>query len=226
MCGRFRLTTPGEEIAAALDLPEARSIDPRYNIAPSQPVEIVRVAASGRRTMIPVLWGLIPAWSAGPGSMAGMINARAETLFSKPSFRSAARRRRCLIPADGFYEWARDKSGRQPYLFQMTGGSLFAFAGIWETWLGPNGEEIDSCAIVTTSANELVRPIHDRMPVILVPGDYALWLDPSVGERETTRIAALLGPPNAGLMTSIAVSRQINSPHNEGPDAARPANGQ
>ena len=223
MCGRFRLTVPGGEIAAALELADARGIAPRYNIAPSQPVEIVRLAASGARVMTPVLWGFIPAWSAGPGSVSGLINARAETLFGKPSFRNAARRRRCLVPADGFYEWTRDKGGRRPHLFQVSGGELFAMAGIWETWLGPNGEEIDSCAIVTCPANAVVKSVHDRMPVIVARDDYPLWLDPAAGERSTAALEAVLGRHGAGPTACIAVSSRINNPRNEGPDAALPA---
>lgn len=159
-------------------------------------------------------WGLIPSWADDPGIGARMINARSETVAEKPSFRRAFKDRRCLIPADGFYEWQRTNGGKQPYYFQTEDRRPFAFAGLWESW-SREGEEIHSCAILTTNANDLVGEIHPRMPVILPPEDYDLWLDPDA--RESDLLLPLLRPYPAGDMQAHPVSRKVNKPSNNDP---------
>ncbi len=205
-------------MAALFGLDSAPELAPRYNVAPTQPVGIVRYANNiGRPEWTFALWGLIPSWSKDPGIGARLINARAETAPEKPSFRAAFKRRRCLIPADGFYEWKREGRARQPFHFTVADG-LFAFAGLWETWTGPDGGEIDSCTILTTEANDLVATVHDRMPVILATEDYAEWL--ATGQdatpRELTSLRHLLRPFPAAQMAARPVGKYVNSPHNEG----------
>ena len=160
-------------------------------------------------------WGLIPSWADDPGIGARMINARSETVAEKPSFRRAFKERRCLIPADGFYEWQRTSGGKQPYYLRTKSGRPFAFAGLWESWDG-DGSEIHSCTILTTDANDLVGEVHHRMPVILPPGDYELWLDPDV--REPGELLPLLAPYPANDMEVYQVSRRVNRPSNNDPD--------
>ena len=219
MCGRFTLYASPEEVAALFGLDSAPELAPRYNIAPTQPVGIVRFAAEiARPEWALVLWGLIPSWSKDPGIGARMINARAETAADKPSFRAAFKRRRCLIPADGFYEWKREGRARQPFHFTLQDGGLFALAGLWEAWTSPDGSVIESCTILTTEANELVAAVHDRMPVILATEDYAEWL--AAGQdatpRELTSLQHLMRPFPAERMTARPVGKYVNSPHNEG----------
>jgi putative SOS response-associated peptidase YedK len=193
MCGRFTLRTPATVLIEHFDL-DVRAdkqlplFEPRYNIAPTQDVVVVRAdATNGLRTASMMRWGLLPAWSKGVASGPPMINARSETLAEKPAFRSAFRSRRCLIPADGFYEWQQSISGakgkKQPFWIHRPDGEPFAFAGLWEKWRDPSAElAIESCTIVTTAANSSLSYLHDRMPVILAPGDYSLWLDSKVDE--------------------------------------------
>ena len=207
MCGRFTLKRPRRiRFDTAGD---AGFIDllPRYNIAPSQ--EIVAIVENGDQYARLFQWGLIPSWSKEPKAI---INARSETLVEKPSFRDSFQRRRCLIPADGFYEWERKGKFIQPYYFQMRDHSPFCFAGIWDTW--QFGEKtINSCAIITTSANEVLAPIHDRMPVILPPGDYESWLQPS---SRPDYLLSLLEPFPADAMTSHPVSSKVNGAEADG----------
>ena len=221
MCGRFTLTTPGEIVALAFDLEEARSLVPRYNIAPTQPVAVVRAGAS-RRDLALLRWGLVPTWSREPRGRALLINARADTLGTKPSFREAFERRRCLIPADGFYEWKGLAGARrkEPHLIRMADGGLFALAGLWEPPHPGDPESRGSCAIVTTEPNALLREIHDRMPAILPPGAWADWLDPTL--RDASRVAPLLGPYPADKMTVIRVGPTVNNAANDSPDCVRP----
>ena len=227
MCGRFTLTQTAAQIASAFDLATAPSVVPRYNIAPTQPAPAVTVnSETGDRTFRLFYWGLIPSWAKDIKMGARLINARSETVAEKPSFRTAFKRRRCLIVADGFYEWQRDAKGKQPHYFYLgdsevpEGRSPFGFAGLWEHWESSEGDTIDSCTILTTAANDLLRPIHDRMPVILQPQDYDLWLDPTVQKPE--RLQPLLRPLPAEIMGSYRVSSRMNSARIDEPDCIQP----
>lgn len=195
MCGRYTLRKPTKKIAEAFAVYDEFPLEPHFNIAPTQMVAAVRVDQQEHQRHLALLrWGLVPAWADDPTIGNRMINARSETVATKPSFRAAFRRRRCLILADGFYEWQKQGTKKQPYLIGLGDGDLFAFAGLWEEW-EREGEVIKSCSILTTEANELMRPIHERMPVILFPADYDLWLDPQVQDsgRVQPRSAALPG---------------------------------
>lgn len=218
MCGRYTLKTPVEALAEKFGVEETPDIAPSYNIAPTQDVAAV-LSEDGKRKLDVLHWGLIPSWADDPQIGGRMINARAETVAEKPSFRSAFRHRRCLIPADGFYEWRKTGGGKQPHYIRMGDGSPFAFAGLWERWR--NGREIRSCIIITTGANELVGEVHDRMPVILHPEDYDLWLDPDFDERDP--LTTLLKPYPADEMEAYPVSRYVNSPSNDDPACVQPA---
>lgn len=202
MCGRFTLITPIEEAARQFQAAAPKNMKARYNISPSQEILAVRDRDKARE-MSSLVWGLIPSWSREPK---GFINARAETLLEKPSFREAFKHRRCLIPADGFYEWKKEAKGKQPYYFQLTDGGLFAFAGIWEEW-GKDESAVKTCAIITTEPNELLSPLHNRMPVILREEDYERWLGGGLHDAES-----LLVPYPASEMQGHAVSRQVNVP--------------
>ncbi|OLP17339.1 hypothetical protein BST81_16175 [Leptolyngbya sp. 'hensonii'] len=216
MCGRFTLSPSPEVLAEVFQLAAVPDLSPRYNIAPTQSIAAILQTESGRYCKL-LRWGLIPAWAKDPQMGARLINARSETVAEKPSFRSAFRQRRCLIPADGFYEWQRTKTGKQPFYFRMQDGSPFAFAGLWERWQG-NGttEAINTCTILTTEANSLLKPIHDRMPVILQPQDYATWLAPTTTQGNV--LQSLLRPYEAALMTAFPVTSQVNYPGNDTPD--------
>src|SRR5262249_23577950 len=181
MCGRFTRTAASKETLADLfQLSDPPGLLPLFNIAPTQPVAAVRVVPGGHeREMVALRWGLIPSWANDPKIGYKMINARAETAATKPSFRSAFRSRRCLLVADGYYEWQKQAGAKQPFYIRLKGGKLFAFAGLWERWAPTDGEAIESCTILTTAANELTKPIHDRMPVIVDPRDYGQWRDPA-----------------------------------------------
>jgi putative SOS response-associated peptidase YedK len=223
MCGRFSLSVTPEALVEqfSLHLSGAVPPPPRYNIAPTQPVVAVRTRnAAGERELVLLHWGLIPSWAKDPSIGNRMINARAETLAGKPSFRTALRRRRCLVPADGFYEWARGAAGKQPYHIRRVDRAPFAFAGLWEHWVGADGSEILSCTLVTTGANALMRPLHHRMPVILAPEDYPRWLHPEEGRPEG--LLPLLAPRKWEGMETVAVSAYVNNPRNEGAQCIAP----
>ena len=209
MCGRYTLRTTPEIMREEFAVAEVPPLSPRYNIAPTQPVVAVRQAASKEaRELVLLRWGLIPSWADDPSIGNRLLNARAETVADKPSFRSALRSRRCLILADGFFEWQSRKGPKQPYYFRLRDERPFAFAGLWEQW--SRGETpIESCTIITTQANELVRPVHERMPVILPPKVYAVWIDPE--EQRTERLQSLLGPYRADEMVAYPVSMRVNS---------------
>ena len=214
MCGRFTLTTPGEVLAEAFGLDEPPTLAPRYNIAPTQPVAAVRREADGRRRLVLLGWGLVPPIPRESGRP--LINARAETAASLPSFRDAFRARRCLVPADGFYEWKAGGPRKQPFHVRLSDGRPFAFAGLWEPRArGPEGNTAGSCALLTTEPNALMRDIHDRMPVILPPEGYARWLDPALRPAD---LAPLLRPYHAGAMEARAVGAFVNNARNEGPE--------
>lgn len=225
MCGRYVLTTPGEVLAQIFDTappPEEilEALVPRYNISPTQTVPIVRRAAApaANRELALVQWGLVPHWAKDPAIGNSLINARAETAAEKPSFRDAMKRRRCLIPADGFYEWKKLGKGKQPYLIRLRGGSAFAFAfaGLWSQWKNPeSGASLETCAILTTSPNELTATVHDRMPVILPATSWQRWLD---DVSPNTPFTELLVSFPAGQMEAFPVSKRVNSPANEGPE--------
>ena len=168
MCGRYTVTATPEVLRALFGYPEQPNFPPRFNIAPTQPIAIVRLM-DGKRQFALVRWGLLPSWVKDPKAFTLLINARGETVCEKPAFRAAMKRRRCLIPADGFYEWQAAAGRKQPFYVRAKSGAPFAFAGLWETWEGPNGEELDTAAIVTTRANRALSPIHDRMPVVVPP---------------------------------------------------------
>lgn len=214
MCGRYSLKTPADTLAEHFRLSKVPSLSPRFNIAPSQPIAIIRAhAPQEKRECVLARWGLIPSWAKDPGIGNKMINARAETVAEKPAFREALARSRCLIPADGYYEWQREgRMGqrKQPFYIRLLDGHLFAFAGLWERWVGPDGTIVESCAILTTEPNESLKNIHDRMPVILAEADYDQWLDPAV--RQAQLLQPLLRPYPPEDMTAYPVSPRVNDP--------------
>jgi putative SOS response-associated peptidase YedK len=220
MCGRYTLKTPVDALAREFGisgpLPE---IPASYNIAPTRQVAAVLFEGGGRKLEM-LRWGLIPSWAKDPEIGNRMINARSETAPEKPSYRKAFKERRCLIPADGFYEWQKMNGGKQPYYFRMKGGGPFAFAGLWETW-DRDGEEIRSCTILTTAPNEIAAEVHDRMPVILSREDHDFWLDPEVDE--TGALRELLVPYPAEEMEAYPVSRHVNRPTNDDERCVEPA---
>ncbi len=224
MCGRFSLIANPSDVAEFFGLAEVPDLEPRYNIAPSQPVAVLRFEeVSLQRKLALLRWGLVPCWAKDPSVGYKMINARAETVAEKPSFRSAFRSRRCLVMADGFYEWKKDGKQKRPFYIQAQGGQLFAFAGLWERWRDKQapGAVIETCTIITTGANDLLHSVHDRMPVILSPGDYALWLDPQ--QKAPGSLLSLLRPAPAGLLTLRPVSQAVNKVAQEGPECIAPA---
>ena len=213
MCGRFTMASPGEAVAELFELPVVPELAPRWNIAPTQAVAAVRADAAGGRELVGLHWGLVPSWAKERAIGARMINARAETVAEKPAFRAALRARRCLIVADGFYEWQKAGARKQPWHIRMRDGRPFAFAGLWERWAAGPDEVLDSCTIVTTTPNGVVAPIHDRMPVILERGDYAAWLDP--GQRDPARLQPLLRPHPDVAMEAWPVGLRVNNPAND-----------
>ena len=213
MCGRYELHTHPAAIALAFGLLEPPALAPRYNIAPMQQVPVVRVRVEGSRECVEMRWGLVPRWAKDPSIGAKMINARSETIADKPSFRNAFRRHRCLIPADGFYEWRPVQGGKQPIHVGMNDGQPLGFAGLYERWLAADGAVLDTCTILTTQANELLRPIHERMPVIVAPANYARWLDAA-----NVDVSDLFAPYPADAMTWYPVSARVNAVRND--DAA------
>lgn len=212
MCGRYVITSAPAAIRALFGYPEQPNFPARYNVAPTQPIPIVRLA-EGKRQFVLMRWGLIPAWVKDPKGFSLLINARAESVLDKPAFRNAMRRRRCLIPADGFYEWRETGGRKQAFFVRRRDGSPFAFAGLCETWTGPNGEELDTAAIVTTTANRTLSVIHDRMPVILPDQAFDLWLDCAKVDAETA--AALLVPARDDALEAYQVSPAVNRVAND-----------
>ncbi len=220
MCGRFALEDDGSAVAQQFDLVEVPELAPRYNIAPTQPVAAVGLKPSGERGLTHFHWGLIPSWSKDTKMASRMINARSETAAEKPAFRAAYKRRRCLIPMSGFYEWQKLEGGqKQPLYIHPQDEALFAAAGLWERWESADGSEILSCTILTTAANELMEPIHDRMPVFVQADDYDLWLD---SDAPLPAVQSLLKPYPSARMAAYPVSTYVNSPRNEGEACIRP----
>lgn len=214
MCGRFVRIHPVSSYADLLDSEGAFDLKPSYNVAPGQAVLVSRLV-QGRRVLDMLHWGLIPYWAKDKKTGYSLINARAETVAGKPSFRAAFRQRRCLIATDGFYEWKRQGSPKQPYFIGLRTGEPFAFAGLWEHWEG-KGETVDSCTIIVTEANELVSAIHDRMPVILPRQSFDAWMDPEL--KDPGRLQELLKPYPAGLMQARPVSTRVNNARNDDPE--------
>jgi putative SOS response-associated peptidase YedK len=220
MCGRYVIISTPEAIRALFGYGEQPNFPPRYNVAPTQPIPIVRLA-DGKRSFALVRWGLLPSWVKDPKTFPLLINARGESVLEKPAFRNAMRRRRCLIPADGFYEWqVLGKTGtpKRPYFVRAKRGAdgaapPLAFAGLYETWTGPNGEEIDTAAIITTAANRTLAPIHDRMPVFVPPQAFDLWLD--CANVEASVAAALIAPAGEALLEVYEVSTAVNRVAND-----------
>lgn len=213
MCGRFLLTSPPEAVRAVFGYEERPNFPPRHNIAPTQPIAVVRVDG-GRPSFVLMRWGLIPSWVKDPRAFSVLINARAETIADKPAFRAAFRRRRALVPADGWYEWqARGKGPKQPFLIRPTRGGPIALAALWETWVGADGSEIDTAALVTTDASPALSGVHDRMPAIIGDArDRALWLDAAT---EPDAAHALLRPAPDDAFEAVAVSTRVNAVAND-----------
>ncbi|MEZ5577609.1 MAG: SOS response-associated peptidase [Candidatus Competibacteraceae bacterium] len=219
MCGRFIQCTSGEALAKRFHLPITPDLTPRYNVAPSQSVGVIRVTHAGHREFVVLRWGLVPAWSPEPRTAYSTFNARAETVADKPTYRQAFRRRRCLIPADGFYEWRRVGKRKQPYCIAPTDGEPFAFAGLWERW-EQDETVVESCTIVVTTANATIAPLHDRMPVILARADEARWLDPAL--TDPAILQPLLVPCAPERLRVWPVGTAVNRPSSEGPDLMTP----
>jgi putative SOS response-associated peptidase YedK len=211
MCGRFTLFEADTILSKDFGAPISFDLPPRYNIAPTQQILAVRqsIGREGREAVL-LRWGLIPHWAKDPSIGNRMINARAETVGEKPAFRSAFRTRRCLVPSSGFYDWKKEEGRKQPYFIRPRGRSSFAFAGLWEQWRGPEGSLVESCTLITTEANELISQLHDRMPAILSPSEYALWLDPGVSDG--TRLIPLLRPYPAKELETFPVGAFVNNP--------------
>ncbi len=219
MCGRFSQSLTASEIAEAFHLTEVPDWQPRYNIAPTQMILAVITAESGGRQAKPLRWGLIPSWAKDPTIGAKLINARSETVAEKPSFRSAFKQRRCLILADGFYEWRKQSGKKQPFYFRLENGNPFAFAGLWEHWHDSEDNRLETCTILTTEANQIVNQVHNRMPVILHTENHDHWLDRS---QSSESLQALLHPYEDDLMTAYPVSSSVNSALNDTPDCTVP----
>ena len=214
MCGRFTLRIDGEPVSIEWGWTKRLPTHPRFNIAPTQPVWAVRYE-DGEARPVELRWGLIPAWAKDPSIGNRMINARAETLLEKPAFRQAFAKRRCLVLADGFYEWqGKGKGPKQPFWFRRADGGLLTFAGLWDQWVSPDGEPIETCTIITTSCNETLRPVHARMPVIIAPADRPAWIDCA---NPVSAVASMLVPAPDDLLVATPVSAAVNSPTNDGP---------
>jgi len=215
MCGRYAITSAPEAIRRLFGYDEQPNFPPRYNVAPTQPVPIVRMT-EGKRRFALARWGFIPSWVKDPSTFSLLINARGESLGDKPAFRAAMRYRRCLFPADGFYDWRRAGERATPYYVRLKGGGPMALAGLWENWMGPHGEEMETAVIVTTRANRMLAPIHPRMPVIVPPEAFDLWLDS--GRVDANTAAALIAPAPEDMLEMHEVSPAVNSAANDRPD--------
>lgn len=221
MCGRYTLTSSGEEVADLFALLDIPPIPQRYNLAPTQEAAVVRVPEPGATRELSFLrWGLIPAWAKDAKIGNGMINARAESAAEKPAYRSSFKKQRCLIPTSGFYEWKKEGKAKQPFLIRRKDQRPFAFAGLWARWRDPEKGPIDTFTILTTDANEHVRGLHDRMPVILGREDFDLWLDPKV--QDAARLQPLLVPMAGDDLEFVRVSKLVNSPANDLPNCIEP----
>ncbi len=224
MCSRYSLTSPPEAVRAYFGARNRPEFPPRYNIAPTQPVLIARLDHKGERELTLVRWGLIPSWVKNPAEFTTLINARAETAAEKPSFRAALRHRRCLVPTDGFYEWTGKPGAKRPHLIRPRSGGPMAMAGLVEHWMGADGSEIETMAILTVAANATVAAVHDRMPLILAPETFALWLGRAGSAPQTSKpgtavdILPLMVPAPDDLLEIVEVSPKLNNSRNEGPE--------
>jgi len=221
MCGRYTLTLEQKTIQREFKVKPGHYLhEPRYNIAPSQPAPVI-VREDGNVLKM-MKWGLVPYWAKDPKIGFKLINARAETITEKPSFKTAFKKRRCLVPTDGFYEWDKEQGGRVkiPHRFVLKSGMLFAFAGLWDVWTPPEGEPLQSFTIITTGPNEMMKPIHDRMPVILHKEDEVKWLDTRV--KDVNTLLELLKPYESELMEEYEVSLRVNSPKEDNPECIKP----
>ncbi len=223
MCGRFTLRTPAAELVKIFELVRTLELAPRYNIGPTQPIAAVRESPTGRELVL-MHWGLIPSWAEDPRIGSRMINARSETAATKPSFRAAFARRRCLIPADGFYEW-KPVAGRskQPFYITRRDERPFAFAGLWERWKRGESPPVESCTILTTAANALLGELHDRMPVIVSEPQFAHWLDPTIDNPK--EFDAILASRPSDELKSYPVSTRVNNVRNDAAECIRPLDG-
>ncbi len=219
MCGRFALATDKKTLEMLYDMEVLLDLHPRYNIAPSQNILALRPSpATGKRELVYLRWGLVPFWAEDSAVGSRMINARAETVPEKPAFREAFKKRRVVIPASGFFEWKQEEGGKQPYYITGADGRPFSLAGLWERWdKGP--EPLETCTILTTGANSLLAPIHDRMPVIIKPQDIGQWIDPG---SDPGSLTGLLQPYPEAAMTAYPVSREVNKPVSDKPDLIKP----
>ena len=214
MCGRYTLTVDIKAVAEKFGVPATLETSPRYNIAPTQ--EVVTIMRNGASHLAWLRWGLIPSWSKDESIGSRMINARAETLAEKPSFKGLLRSKRCLIVADGFYEWKQENGFKTPMYIGLKDREPFAFAGLWDQWKAPDGQQVRSCTIITTEPNELIAPIHNRMPAILLPDAYELWLDPDVHDEHA--LSHWLAPYPSDEMMARPVSRLVNDPKRDSPE--------
>jgi len=214
MCGRFTSLLSPELLSVIYGILAPPDLLPRYNIAPSQPVLVVRQDDSGQRELATVNWGLIPSWAKDPKIGHSLINARSETIAEKPSFRTAFRRRRCIIPASGFYEWVHVGHTKQPWYIKGSKDVPLSLAGLWEHWKSPDDSVIETCTIITTTANELMAPLHDRMPVILPLDSISSWLDPNTRSDQLTK---LLRPCASEMLAAYTVSNLVNNPRFDSP---------
>jgi putative SOS response-associated peptidase YedK len=212
MCGRYAVTSAPEAIRTLFGYAEQPDFPPRYNVAPTQPIAIVRMV-DGRRQFALVRWGLLPSWVQDPKNFSLLINARGESVMDKPAFKAAMKYRRCLVPANGFYDWKASATRRQPYYVRAKSRQPLAFAGLRETWTGPNGEELETAAIVTTRANRALADIHDRMPVIVPPDAFDLWLNCNAVDAETA--GTLIAPAPEDLLEAYEVSSAVNRTAND-----------
>jgi putative SOS response-associated peptidase YedK len=219
MCGRYTLIASPVQIKDFFGLEEVPEFAPRYNVAPSQEVPIVRLDEKGTRRLVQVRWGLIPSWAEDASIGYKLINARSETVADKPSFRAAFRQRRCLVPASGFFEWRANGKTKQPFYIHQRDGLPLAIAALWERWKAPEGQPVESCTLLTTEANQTLRPLHQRMPVFLAQADHTCWFEPSAKPAD---LLPLLRPYSAEELVAYAVSSQVNNPRNEGPRCILP----
>lgn len=219
MCGRYTIAVPRSELMTTFELFESDEFEPRYNMAPRQMAPVIRQRPTGERVAYLLRWGLVPSWAKDDSIGNKLINARAETVAEKASFRSAYKARRCLIPASGFYEWKTEKGAKQPYLIYPATQKLFGFAGLWERWTTPAGDPLETFTIITTAANAAMKPLHDRMPVILQPHEYELWL---TKDTDPALIHELLQPSDSSFLAMHPVSKAVGNVRNEGPSLTEP----
>jgi putative SOS response-associated peptidase YedK len=220
MCGRFVLENTPEQIMKVYRLSSLPDLSPRYNVAPGQQIAVVRQHNGGDRELAFLQWGLVPPWAKDPAIGYKMINARSETVQEKPSFKQALQARRCIIPVSGFYEWEKSGRDRIPHYIHLRGGDVMSLAGLWERWKSPEGVELQTCTILTTSANSLIKKLHDRMPVILHREEFGLWLNKDIDDVK--QLAELFHPYPSDQLAEYVVAKEVNSPGNDSPRLIAP----